>query len=554
MIHEKMDRKERIREILRALLAMRSLTGTAAEREPAEWFAAFFRAMPYFRAHPELTGLYEIPGDSCNRAVPYALLLGEKRETVVLSGHFDVVSSEEYGAAEPFAYQLGDPTLEKLLGTMPLSARQRADLESGEWFWGRGAADMKGGLAIHAALFERFAARAERQTLPGSLLFLPVPDEESYSAGMRAAAHILRELQQRYRLDYQLLIDPEPAPDPDGAQVVSLGSVGKLMPVVYVQGKKAHIGRCYEGLSALSVLTDIYQHTNGCLDFCDSCDGTMTVPPSWANLRDRKQGYDVSLPERASGYLTLLTLRVTPEQALERLKTLCAEAFDRQIGKLRDEFAAFSARSAAPPAGDISYTPRVLTFQELCALARKRDAAFDAFFTRRRGEAERSVAGGARSFPDATVEMIESVLDFSGLRMPLAIVAFAPPYYPPVSADRVEGKAGRGSEAYRFLSEFSARRFGRKLAAEPYFMGISDLSYGCATAPFDYERFSANAPLWGEAYQLDFSAIAEIAAPGIIYGPIGREYHTFAERVNKRSLFEVVPEATEALIEHLWGK
>ncbi len=29
-------------------------------------------------------------------------------------------------------------------------------LESGEWIWGRGVADMKGGLAIHAALFEQY--------------------------------------------------------------------------------------------------------------------------------------------------------------------------------------------------------------------------------------------------------------------------------------------------------------------------------------------------------------------------------------------------------------
>lgn len=68
----------------------------------------------------------------------------------MLSGHFDVVSTEEYGKAEPWAYEVGTSKLEEMLRKMPLDDVAKADLESGEWIWGRGVADMKGGLAIHA--------------------------------------------------------------------------------------------------------------------------------------------------------------------------------------------------------------------------------------------------------------------------------------------------------------------------------------------------------------------------------------------------------------------
>ena len=280
------------------LVAMKSTSCSVGEQEPAKWFENFFKSLPYFQEHPELTGVYEIEKDPYGRTIPYALLKGKKTDTVVFSGHFDVVSTEEYGKAEPWAYEVGTK-LEEMLAEMPLDDVARADLESGEWFWGRGVADMKGGLAIHATLFEEYAKEALEGTLEGSILFMPVPDEESYSAGMRSGINVLRTLKEEHDLDYKLLIDPEPTKDLDGALTMSLGSVGKVMPAIIVQGKKGHAGHCYNGFSALSVLSDIYLRTNGSLEFSDVYEDEATVPPTWANMRDLKPGYDVSIPHRA---------------------------------------------------------------------------------------------------------------------------------------------------------------------------------------------------------------------------------------------------------------
>ena len=51
---------------------------------------------------------------------------------------------------------------------------------------------------------------------------------------------------------------------------------------------------------------------------------------------------------------------------------------------------------------------------------------------------------------------------------------------------------------------------------------------------------------------MDFEAIEDVAIPGVIYGPIGRNYHQYIERVNKESLLKVVPDVTKALIEYIW--
>ena len=102
-----------------------------------------------------------------------------------------MVSTEEYGKAEPWAYEVGTSKLEEMLRKMPLDDVAKADLESGEWIWGRGVADMKGGLAIHAALFEQYAKQALDGTLEGSIMFMPVPEDVYKRQAISMARSIL---------------------------------------------------------------------------------------------------------------------------------------------------------------------------------------------------------------------------------------------------------------------------------------------------------------------------------------------------------------------------
>ena len=135
-----------------------------------------------------------------------------------------------------------------------LNEQQRADMESREWIWGRGTADMKGGIAIAMFLLEKYAALAQKGELEGSVFFAAVADEESYSAGMRAISPVMLECRKKYDLKLKLLINPEPAGELGDAQILSLGSIGKSMPVIMVQGELAHVGHSFNGFNALSLL------------------------------------------------------------------------------------------------------------------------------------------------------------------------------------------------------------------------------------------------------------------------------------------------------------
>ena len=98
---------------------------------------------------------------------------------------------------------------------------------------------------------------------------------------------------------------------------------------------------------------------------------------------------------------------------------------------------------------------------------------------------------------------MEKVLDFMDIQYPITVIGFAPPYYPPVHSDMMPGREGFGSKVYEYVNQVSQRDFGREIVTENYFMGLSDLSYSGITAPFDYENFALDTPLFGE------SAVAE---------------------------------------------
>ena len=159
---------------------------------------------------------------------------------------------------------------------------------------------------------------------------------------------------------------------------------------------------------------------------------------------------------------------------------------------------------------------------------------------------------GALNFPEATLKMMEAVLKYAEIKHPVVLLGFAPPYYLPNHSDEIEGKEDTGSKAYAVVKKSAEDGFGQKMDYENYFMGISDASYCGIDHPFDYTKFSANTPMWGDLYSLDFEAIEEIGIPAVIYGPIGKEYHQWTERVNKKSLLEVVPAVTKELFDYLW--
>ena len=146
----------RIEELTRAYVAVPSHTGTALERGVEPFLRGWFESVPWFRDHPGHCGFHRIPGDPLERSVGWALVRGDRRpgeRTVILIHHSDTADIQDYGELQPLAYDPG--ALQARMaepGQGRFGAEVQADLASGEWLFGRGACDMKGGGAIELAL------------------------------------------------------------------------------------------------------------------------------------------------------------------------------------------------------------------------------------------------------------------------------------------------------------------------------------------------------------------------------------------------------------------
>ena len=473
--------------------------------------------------------------------------------TVIFMGHHDVVSADVYGEAAPWAF---DPdAITKHLSEENLSPEAYTDLITGEWIFGRGSCDMLGGTAVQMAVLSEQAEAAlkdeeeakekqqrsvaanltgtfvtEEEKSPredlaeteennntehhGALLFISVPDEESFSVGMRGTLPLLEQLKEQHGLDYRLAVCAEPNNRlPDGrTQVVHSGSIGKLLPVVLVQGKVVQIGSYRDGVNPLGILSRIVAETEGDESFTETCEGERSVPPVWMYARDLKEGYDFSLPRRA---------RKTPAQVMAYF-----------LGKIKTAVA------------ETSQPVAVMTWVTLWQQAKQRKG-FPEFWKETEEMQKKMLREQHKTFPEVTLWLMERTLDFLHADQPLVVFGFAPPYYPAVRSEEMKN-------ADRFAIYKKALAALQKIKTEPYFQGVSDCSYCGLTDEAQSPAYQANTPLWGKDYRFDMEALVRLQIPFFLLGPWGKDLHQIGERVNCSSLTEEYPEVLRKLLRCVW--
>ncbi len=516
-----------------ALTRRRSVTGTAGEAAFGPWLAE--RLAAAFPPERGRAWTFPVaPGDP--RHCVALLVRGEGRATLVLTGHYDTVSTDDYGDLAALATDpepLAAALLDRLSGAAgtPAEARARADLASGAFLPGRGLLDMKAGLAAGIAAAARFAAEGGR----GNLLFLAVPDEEESSAGARRAAPELRAIAQDHGLDLRGAVNLDAvADDGDGAEgrTVSLGTVGKLLPTAFVVGLPTHAGFPNAGLNAAVLLAAIARRVEWAPELTDFAEGPGT-PPSLLVLRDGKAGYDVTTPGTAFAAFNVLSVSRSPAEVLDAFDALCREALSEMLATLRGRAAHFRA---APVAIDAVAEVPVLRFAALADRVRGADPA---------AHAAALAAAPAGAMPDRCRAVTERLWRASGWTGPAVVTGFGSiPYLPTRLSDSPDAR--RLAAAAAGAAAEVAALHGTEIRCAPVFAGISDMSFLGEADAASLAPVAGNTPGWAEWVRWpEAGGIAGL--PIVNAGPWGRDYHTPLERIEVRYGFEVLPDLVRAI-------
>ncbi|MNC17994.1 succinyl-diaminopimelate desuccinylase [compost metagenome] len=421
---------------------------------------------------------------------------------------------------------------------LPDAVRKDLGQAGQTWLFGRGVMDMKCGIALHMSLLEQ----AAYGDFEGNLLMLSVPDEEANSVGMRKAVPLLVKLAEEWGLDYRLALNSEPVfpryPGDEGLYVYT-GSIGKMLPGYLCYGQETHVGEPFSGFNANYMAAVLTAELEWSAELSEFGPGQSTPPPTNLLHRDMSPGYSAQVPHRAAVLFNLLQMARPARETLMLLKRAAYRAASRMEEDFADRAQAYAEKSPFPiPQPRVN----VFTYEELLALASERhgEAAAAEAVNRRLAE----LRGGQQSpeqEPDgreATIAVADALAAMCKDLAPMIILFVAPPFYPAVAS----GEAPPVLTAVEQLTGYAREAFGLEMALEPYFRGISDLSYiGSPQSADMINTLAPNMPLWGRGYEIPFADMSRLQMPVLNVGPVGRDAHKRTERLEADYAFNRLP-------------
>ena len=237
-----------VKKLTEELVKIPSIVKTSGEADCARRIHQFYRSLPYFQRNPEYLWLQRTEDDEIERYNVLAMVKGTKggsRRTIILMGHLDTVGVDDFGNIKEYAFE--PERLPQHLRQMDLGEDVQKDLDSGEYMFGRGALDMKSGIAGHMWLMRYFSEHPEE--LDGNIIAIAECDEEDNSHGIISALKALKQ----WKAEHDLELLP-----PSTRIILHLSRSGsqplcllrhhwQLLPTFYVVGKETHVGRPSEG-------------------------------------------------------------------------------------------------------------------------------------------------------------------------------------------------------------------------------------------------------------------------------------------------------------------
>lgn len=540
---------EEILQLTKKLVSIGSINTTPGEKEIACYIEQYLREIPYFKKHPQRVIIQKLKNDALDRRNVIAWIKGEKgdnKDTIILHGHTDTVGIDDYGSLKEYAFDC-DKLMQKL-ETIELPEDVRKDLQSGDYLFGRGACDMKSGDAVFMVLAKHFCENLEQ--LKGNILLSFNPVEENLHTGIIEATEVFNKLKKEEGLNYLFAINNDyicPLYPEDTTKYVYTGSVGKLLPCFYIQGKETHVGQCFEGFDASMAAAELIKLINLNPEFCEGYKGEYTLPPSVLKMKDLKPQYNVQTSFSSFVYFNYFVHNASVTEVMQKLEDAAHTALENTLTLINRRYKAFCELTKLQYT-PITYAMQVLSYEQLLQKA-KQDYSGD--LDQYIEQFTKELVHKNVDKREVSMEIVKKLCTISGIKTPTIVIFFAAPYCPHNTLkSEVEQEKLLYNKLDSLIKAFE-QESNEHYKILQFFPSLTDSSY----IKIDDDQQSIqllknNFPQYSTLYNVPLEQIKGMNIPGINYGCYGKDAHKWTERVYMPYSFKVLPQLLLRTIEH----
>ena len=510
------------------------------ERAVADYMAAWIRELPYFKAHPDQVITQPLKNDPYDRINVVAIAFGSRsnsNETIILHGHHDTVGIDDYGSIKEYAFDCD--ALPEKIKSITSDPEVLADIESGEWMFGRGSSDMKSGDAVNMVLMRYFTEHLDQ--FDGNLIFMTNPVEENQHTGIIESLNVLEELKAKYGLTYKMAMNTDfisPAFPGDTAHYFHAGAVGKILPCFYIIGKPTHSGQGFEGFSASMVAAEITRNIDMRAEFSDVYNGEFAMPPTVLKMRDLKPSYDVQTAFSAFVYFNYFIHNMEMDEIFARLRKVAEDALNT-VDTYTDEQYKVYCKMTGADYYKREYQLKVMEYSELYekAKALKPDVDEDIRAITKQSLEENL---DRRELCLKIVEYLAN--NILSINTPTVILFLAPPYCPRNTLKREIPEEGALLDSVVDLLNQLGQEMGEELKMMQFFPVLTDSSYlKLDDTDTSIKTLVDNFPDMKGHYDVPLDQIKRLNIPAFNFGCHGKDAHKWTERVHKEYSFGKLP-------------
>lgn len=530
-----------ILDLTKKLVSIASVNTTPGEHDIACFIESYLREIPYFKEHSDQVIIQKLKNDILDRRNVFGLLKGEKgnsKDTIILHGHMDTVDVEDFGKLKEFAFDCDE--LMKRLKNMNLEPEVKNDLNSGDWLFGRGACDMKSGVAVFMVILKHLSERVK--DIDGNILLSVNPVEENLHTGIIEGLEVLEDLKEKENLNYLFAINNDficPLYPGDTKRYVYTGAVGKILPCFYIQGKETHVAQCFEGFDSSMVAAELVKLMNLNPEFCDGYKNEYTLPPSVLKMKDLKTQYNVQTSFTSFIYFNYFIHNASIKEILTKLKETAQRALDNVLDDINGKYEEYCKITNADYK-KIKYNTQVLEYDEVYKLAKGvYDGDLDIYIEE---ITDKCISENVdkREIP---LEITKKLCLIAGIKIPTIVIFFAAPYCPHNTLkNEVEEENKTFNDIAKIVRDFSEKS-SEEFEIMQFFPSLTDSSY--LKIDDDNESLDmliSNFPEYKRLYNVPLHTIKKLNIAAINYGSYGKDAHKWTERVYMPYTFKVLPE------------